>query len=113
VIPALALITPTVTGNDMAVREIPERIVSKTTHAALTLAAAQARNSLIDFMAVWGKLATLREGRRSFIITDSGLTSSGTNRDNRSGSKHVISGEEDGEKTCETKAKNKSNKIRK
>jgi hypothetical protein len=40
VIPALTLITFTVTGNNMTVREIPERIVLKAAHAALILVTA-------------------------------------------------------------------------
>jgi hypothetical protein len=52
VIPALTLVIPTVTGNNVAVREFPEKIVSKTAYVTLVLAAAQARNSLIDLMAV-------------------------------------------------------------
>jgi hypothetical protein len=52
VIPALTPVTLTVAGNSMIVRELPEKIVTKTAHTALTPAAAQARNSLIDPIAV-------------------------------------------------------------
>jgi hypothetical protein len=48
VIPALIPIIFTVTGNSMAVREAPERIISETTHITLISAAAQARNSFVD-----------------------------------------------------------------
>jgi hypothetical protein len=40
VIPALAIVTLTVTGNNMIIRKAPERIVSETAHAALIPAAA-------------------------------------------------------------------------
>jgi hypothetical protein len=48
VMPALTIITLAITGNGVTVREAPERIVSETAHATLTLTAAQARNNLID-----------------------------------------------------------------
>jgi hypothetical protein len=51
VIPALISVILTVTDNSVAIRKAPERIVSETTYTALVLAAAQARSSLIDFMA--------------------------------------------------------------
>jgi hypothetical protein len=50
VIPALTLVTFTVAGNNMAVKETPEKIVSETTHVTLILAAAQARSSFIDLI---------------------------------------------------------------
>ena len=51
VVPALALVTLAVAGNGMTVREALEGIVSETAHAALILAAAQARSSLVDLIA--------------------------------------------------------------
>jgi hypothetical protein len=114
VIPALTPIIFTVAGNGMIVREIPEGIVSETAHITLVLAAAQARSSLVDFMAAWKKLATPRGGRKNIIITDGGLASSKANRDRRSGSRHVISEKENGEaRACEAKARNKNKEIRK
>jgi hypothetical protein len=60
------------------------------------------------------KLTTPREEKRSSIITDSDLISSGANRDNKSGNRHFIGGEKDGKKgkAGEAKARNKSNEIR-
>jgi hypothetical protein len=57
---------------------------------------------------------TPRERRRSFTITDSSLTSSGTNRNSKNGSRHVVGGKKDGEKreACEAKARNKNSEIR-
>jgi hypothetical protein len=52
VVSALILIIFTVAGNDMAIREMPERIVSKAAHISLILVATQARNSLINFIIV-------------------------------------------------------------
>jgi hypothetical protein len=46
-------------------------------------------------MAAWGELATFREGRRNFTITDNGLAGSGANRDGKSDNRHVIDGKED------------------
>jgi hypothetical protein len=105
-IPALISVIFTIIGNNMAISETPERIVSET---------AQARNSLIDSIAVWGEFATLKEGKRSFTITDNNLTNSGANRDGRSDSRYIVGGEKDdkGRKACEAKARNKNNKIKK
>jgi hypothetical protein len=114
-IPAFTLIIPTVTGNNVIVSETPERIVSKAAHVTLASAAAQARNSFIDLMAVWKELATPRKKRKSFTTTDSNLASSGANRGGRSGSRYIIGGKKEDKrrKACEAKARNKNNKIRK
>jgi hypothetical protein len=50
VIPALISVTLTIIGNNITVRKAAEGIVSETAHITLALAAAQARNSLIDLM---------------------------------------------------------------
>jgi hypothetical protein len=98
----------------MAVGKAVKKIVSETAHATLALTAAQARSSFVDFMAVWEEFAIFRERRKSFIITDNGLVSNGANKDSKSGSRHIIGGEEDSKKreTCEAKARNKNNEIR-
>jgi hypothetical protein len=96
-IPALAIVTSAVADNGVAVRKPPKGIVSKTAYAALVLILAQARSSLVDLMAAWGELATFKRGRRSSTTTDGGLVGSGANRDGRSGNRHVVDGEEDGE----------------
>jgi hypothetical protein len=96
-VPAFIIITFTVTGNGMIIRKPPKGIVLKAAYTALASVLAQARNNLIDLMAVWGELTTPRKERKSFIITDSGLAGSGANRGNRSGSRHIVDGEEDGE----------------
>jgi hypothetical protein len=50
-IPALAIITFTVTDNDMIVGKLFKRIVSKAAYVTLILVIMQARSSLIDLMA--------------------------------------------------------------
>jgi hypothetical protein len=114
VIPALTIVTLTVADNNITVRKAPERIVSETAHAALTLAAAQARNNFIDLITAWEELATFKRGGRSFITTDDNLINSGANKGDKSDSRHVISEEKNSKKkrACETKARNKSNKIK-
>lgn len=114
VVPALAIVTSAVAGDGVAVREPPKGIVSEAAYAALAPALAQARSSLVDPMAAWGELATPRGGRRSSTTTDGGLASSGANRGGRSGSRHVVGGEEDveGRRACEAKARSKSSEIR-
>jgi hypothetical protein len=112
--PALIIVTSAIADNSIAVKKSPKGIVSEATYAALIPAVAQARNSLIDFITVWKKLATPRKRKRSFITIDGNLVSSGTNRDSKSGSKHIIGGEKNikRRKACEAKARNKSNKIK-
>jgi len=95
VIPAFIPVTLAVTGNNITVKKAPEGIVSETAHITLVLAAAQARSSFIDPMTVWKKLTTFKGKKKSFITTDGGLTSSKANRDDRSGSRHIIGGEKD------------------
>ena len=51
-IPALILVILAVIGNSIAVGKAAEEIVSETAHVTLILAAAQARNSFIDFIIV-------------------------------------------------------------
>jgi hypothetical protein len=111
---ALAIVIFTVVGNSMAVGKPPKGIVSEAAYAALALAVAQARSSLIDFIVVWEKLAILKKRKKSSITIDGGLASSGANRDGKNGNKYVIDGEEDGKekKACETKARSKNNEIK-
>jgi hypothetical protein len=79
-------------GNSVTVGKSPKGIVSEAAYTALAPAVAQARNNLIDPMTVWEKLTTPRKKRRNSIITDSNLASSGANKDNKSGSRHIIGG---------------------
>ena len=51
VIPALTPITPTVIDNNVIIKKAPEKIVTETAYITLALAAAQARNSLVDLIA--------------------------------------------------------------
>jgi hypothetical protein len=51
IMPALILVILTVVGNNMAISEAPERIVSEAAYTVLILVAAQARSSFIDFIA--------------------------------------------------------------
>jgi hypothetical protein len=113
-VPALIIIISAVAGNNVVIRKPPKGIVSETAYTALALTVTQARNSLINPMAVWKKLATPRKKKKSFITTDNGLASSGANKGNKSGSRHVIGGEKDikRKKACEAKAKNKNSKIK-
>jgi hypothetical protein len=52
IIPALIIVIFAVTGNGVTVREPSKGIVSEAAYAALALILTQARNSLIDLMAV-------------------------------------------------------------
>jgi hypothetical protein len=115
VISALALIIFAVIGNNIIIRKTPEGIVSETAYIALILTAAQARNSLIDFITVWGELATLKKKRKSSITTNSNLVNSGANKDDKNDNRHIIGGEKDSKRkrTCEAKAKSESKKIKK
>jgi hypothetical protein len=112
--PALIIVISAVIGDSMIIRKSFKEIVSKAAYAALVLAVTQARNSFVNFMAVWGKLAIFRKKRKSSIITDGNLVSSGANKGDKSGSRHIIGGEKDikGRKACETKARSNNNKIR-
>jgi hypothetical protein len=112
VISALAPVIPTIAGNNMAVREVPERIVTEAAYTALALAAAQARSSFVDLMAAWEKFAIFRRRRRSFTITDGDLASSRANRGGRSGSRHVVGGEEDDVRGEGEKQKQRDKRVR-
>jgi hypothetical protein len=48
---ALVSVILAVVGNGVAIEEIPKEIISETAYISLALAAAQAKNSLVDFMA--------------------------------------------------------------
>jgi hypothetical protein len=52
VIPALASVIFTVAGNSIVIKEISKKIVTEAAHITLISAAAQARSSLIDLIAV-------------------------------------------------------------
>jgi hypothetical protein len=96
--PALTIVISAVTDNDVIVRKPPKKIVSETAYIALALVVAQARNSLIDLIIVWKELTTLRERKKSFIITDGNLAGNGANRGSKNDSKHIIDGKENNEK---------------
>jgi hypothetical protein len=52
VIPALILITFTIADNNMIIREVPEKIISKAAYTTLILITTQARSSLINLITV-------------------------------------------------------------
>jgi hypothetical protein len=115
IMPALAIIISAIAGNNMTVRKPLKRIVSETAYATLILAVTQARNSLVNLITAWKELTTPKKKKKNFTTTDGNLASSGANRDNKSGNRHIVDGEKDikKKKTCEAKARNKSNKIKK
>jgi hypothetical protein len=98
VIPAFVIVIFAVTDNNIVIRKSPKGIVSETAYTALVSILAQTRNSLIDLITVWKKLATLKKRKKSFITTNNDLAGSGANKSDKSGSRHVIDGEEDGKK---------------
>jgi ABC-type Fe3+-hydroxamate transport system substrate-binding protein len=114
VIPALTIIISAVAGNSVTIREPPKGIVSKTAYATLVLAVTQARNNFVDPITAWEELATPKKKKKSSTTTDGGLASNGANKGDKSGSRHIIGGEEDikERKTCEAKARSKNNKIK-
>jgi hypothetical protein len=68
VMPALILVTLTVTGNSVAVEKTAEGIVSETAHATLASAAAQARSSLVDPMAAWKSLRPPGKRKEALLL---------------------------------------------
>jgi hypothetical protein len=50
VMPALASVTFTMTGNNVTIGKPPKEIVSEAAYVTLALAATQARNNFIDFI---------------------------------------------------------------
>jgi hypothetical protein len=50
IVPAFAIVTSAVTGNNIVIKKPPKGIVSETAYTTLALTVAQTRNSLIDLI---------------------------------------------------------------